>query len=255
MCSAGARAHGGASTIFSTYPPLTAVDAVCVGPCYAGNGIHLSASTPIADPKLEDKVHVSPTVPNMQVTSWGGIAIAGDFTGDTTYTVTVDAGVLDSHGQALAKPFKASTKLGPWYPELSLKNAVGNPLVIEKGAAREVKLQIAGLDRVEVEGAGFAPSRVHDFLDIYAYDSQWGWPRDIGSRRGGRLRVLGVAEEARRARARSRCHARRQARLVHRAQHRSRKRDWQVARGSSQLVVVTASASRRRSIATRVVSS
>jgi hypothetical protein len=176
----GPERMAGLSTSFSTYPPLTLSMQGCVGPCYAGSGIHVSASTPIADPKLEDKVHVSPTVPNMQVTSWGGIAISGDFTGDTTYTVTVDAGVLDSHGQTLAKPFKGSTKLGPWYPELSLKNAVGNPLVIEKGAAREVKLQIAGLDRVEVEGTGFAPSRVHDFLDIYAYDSQWGWPRDIG---------------------------------------------------------------------------
>ena len=45
-----------------TYPPLKLSTTPCYGPCWAGSGISLAATTSIADVKLEDKVHVSPTV-------------------------------------------------------------------------------------------------------------------------------------------------------------------------------------------------
>ncbi|MBL8942596.1 MAG: Ig-like domain-containing protein, partial [Myxococcales bacterium] len=229
------------STGFSTYPPLTLSLADCGTPCYAGGGITLVSSTPVADPKLEDKVHISPAVPNLRIEDWGGIHLGGDFTGDTTYTVTVDAGVLDAHGQSLAKPFRAVAKLGPFYPELGYKTPAPSPAVIELGAPRELTLRIAGLDRVEVEGASFPPSRLGAYLDVYAYDSSWGWPRDIGkftwskrfdvkpSRRKRQDLLLGLDELL---------GTNRMAWLTVRS-NEIQERDWKWRAGLSQFVVVT----------------
>ncbi|HET6585070.1 MAG TPA: Ig-like domain-containing protein, partial [Nannocystaceae bacterium] len=162
---------------FSTYPPLTLTKSACYGPCYAGNGISLVASNPLADPKLEDKVHITPAVEDLQITSgWNGIQLGGKFTGDTTYKVTVDAGLIDAFGQTLAKPFKASIRLGPWYPEVALSNAARTPGVIERGAAKELRLRIAGIDKLELEGRALAVSEAAKFFDVYSSDGMWGWP-------------------------------------------------------------------------------
>ncbi|MBX7077687.1 MAG: Ig-like domain-containing protein [Nannocystaceae bacterium] len=175
----GPDRSGRLSTTFSTYPPLTLSKSPCYGPCYAGNGISLTSSTTLSDPKLEEKVHVSPAVENLDVQSWGsGIQINGDFLGDTSYSVTVDAGLLDSHGQSLAKTFKTSIKLGPHYPEVSLARAPRSPLVIEKGASKTVDLRIAGITRLELEGRALPLDEAARFLDVYSYDSNWGWPAD-----------------------------------------------------------------------------
>lgn len=165
------------TTSFSTYPPLTLSPAPCYGPCWAGNGISLIASTSIADVKLEDKVHVTPTVENMTISSWGqGIEIGGDFIGDTTYKVTVDAGVIDVYGQTLAKPFKASIRLGPHYPEISLLGSPKSPLVLERGTDPKVAMRIAGISKLEVEGVALERDGAADFLDVYSYDNEWQWP-------------------------------------------------------------------------------
>ena len=173
----GPERGGAITTSFSTYPPLTLRKSPCYGPCYAGNGIALDASTPVADPKLEDKVHVSPAVENLTITSYGGIQLGGDFLGDTTYTVTVDAGLLDSHGQRLARPFKAAVRLGPHYPQVAMKRAGMSPAVIEAGASKDLDLRIAGISTLDIEGAAFAPADLDKYIDVYAYDSEWGWPR------------------------------------------------------------------------------
>lgn len=177
----GPAKSGAIETRFSTYPPLTLALQPCGGPCYAGNGITLDSSTPIVDPKLADKVHISPAVPNLSIETWGGIHIGGDFTGDTTYTVTVDAGVKDVHGQTLAKPFKKSMRLGPYYPELRLGHAAASPAVVELAAVRQLGLRVAGIDRVEIDAASFGPADIGKFLDVYSYDSRSGWPTDIGT--------------------------------------------------------------------------
>lgn len=165
------------STSFSTYPPLTLAKQECYGPCWAGNGIALTASNPIADPKVEEKVHVTPAVEDLQITSgWNGIQLSGKFLGDSSYTVTVDAGLLDSHGQTLEKPFKTKVKLGPWYPELALSNTARSPGVIERGAPRELRLRVAGIDTLELEGRALTVKEAPKFLDAYSPDGMWGWP-------------------------------------------------------------------------------
>lgn len=165
---------------FSTYPPLTLAKAPCYGKCWASSGIALTASNSITDVKVEEKVHVTPTVENMSVSSgYNGIQISGDFIGDTTYSVTVDAGLQDMFGQTLAKPFKTTIRLGPQYPEVSLKTMQRNPAVIEKGAPKEIELRIAGIDTLEIEARALDTKDVPQFLDAYSYDGMWGWPESV----------------------------------------------------------------------------
>jgi hypothetical protein len=170
------------TTTFSTYPPLGLSMSPCGTPCYAGNGISIASSTPIDDPRLESKVRVTPAVPNLAVSSWGsGIHLSGDFTGDMTYTVTVDPGIVDTFGQTLAKPFTGKQRLGPYYPELALASTIGTPIVIERGAARSLDLKIAGIDRLELDAASFELGDLRKYLDAYAYDGKWTWPSHLGA--------------------------------------------------------------------------
>jgi hypothetical protein len=154
------------STSFSTYPPLRLTKPECGSPCYAGSGLSIAATNQIVDPKAAEKVHVTPAVTNLDVTAlYSGIQITGDFIGDTTYKVTVDAGLVDVHGQALAKPFTMSQRLGPFYPSISLATAAKNPTVIESSAKHEIDLRIAGLNTLEISGVGFAPGDLDKYIN------------------------------------------------------------------------------------------
>ncbi len=176
----GPKASGAVTVSFSTYPPLLLSKADC-GKCWASYGISLDATTSISDPKLDTKVHVTPTVANMSVYgSYRGIQISGDFEGNTTYKVTVDAGVTDTHGQKLAKPFSTSYKLGPQYPSVSLKSYGSNPAVIERAADKTIDLKIAGISELELTARALEPDDFAEFLDAYSSDGKWGWPIGVG---------------------------------------------------------------------------
>lgn len=165
---------------FSTYPPLQLTLANCGTPCWASNGIHLQATTPLMDPKLSDKVKVSPEVDKLNVwQSWRGISISGDFEGNSTYTVEVDEDLTDSFGQTLGKPFKVKAKLGPQYPSLALTQARAQPLVIESGSTPSMRLRVAGLEQIELESRAVQPKELDDFLGGY-WDRDWAWPSGRG---------------------------------------------------------------------------
>lgn len=161
---------------FSTYPPLRLSLAHCAPPCWASNGIQLEATTPLMDPKLSEKVTVSPEVDKLAVQqSWRGISISGDFEGNSTYTVEVDADLTDSFGQTLGKPFKAKAKLGQQYPSLSLTQGHSQPLVIESGSTPSMRLRVAGLKEVELEARAIDSKHLDAFVGGY-WDRDWAWP-------------------------------------------------------------------------------
>ena len=163
---------------FSTYPPLRISWPGCGGnPCWANYGITLEATNTIADVKLDTKVHVTPKVPDMTVSSsWRGIHIGGGFSGGTKYTVTVDAGVIDSYGQKLAKPFTQSIKLGPPYPGVSVRSTTGTPTVIERKGNKEIELVVSGIKDLELEARALKVDEYDDFLTVYGYGSDHEWP-------------------------------------------------------------------------------
>ncbi len=172
----GAIAHS-----FSTYPPLKLSLSACGDPCWASNGIHLTATTALADPKLSDRVKVSPEVDKLVVSAgWNGISLSGDFEGNTKYTVEVDGALQDRFGQTLGKPFKASIKLGPQYPSLALTQARTQPLVVEAGSKPSLRLRVAGLDKVEIEARAIEGKELHTFSNGY-WDRNWAWPSDRGT--------------------------------------------------------------------------
>lgn len=166
------------STSFKTYPPLTVKRSPCYGPCYANYGISLETSTEISDPDAESKVHVSPEPANLSISaSWMSIQLSGDFEGGTRYTVTVDAGLKDSHGQTLARPFTTSVKLGPPYPSVSLASvAAGDPVVIESAATKEIGLLVAGVKTLELQARAMDVGGATSFLDAYPSGEDRNWP-------------------------------------------------------------------------------
>lgn len=161
----------------TTYPPLTLEKAKCWGPCYANQGITLEASTELSDPDIASKVHVSPEPTNLAVTPHGsGIQLTGDFEGRTRYQVTVDAGLRDVHGQTLARDFRVSTTLASPYPSVSLATAVGNPVVIERAAGKDLDLLVAGVRTVELRARSLDLAEAPDFLDAYPPGEDREWP-------------------------------------------------------------------------------
>lgn len=162
---------------FRTYPPLTVKRSPCYGTCWANQGITLETSTELSDPDAATKVHVSPEPANLSISAnWSLIHLTGDFEGGTRYTVTVDAGLRDAHGQTLARDFTTKVKLGPPYPSVSLATAVGDPVVIEKAASKDVGLLVAGVKTLELQARALDTSEVPSFLDIYASGEDRTWP-------------------------------------------------------------------------------
>lgn len=177
----GPRKSAAIAHSFSTYPPLRLSVAPCGTPCWASSGIHLQATTALMDPKLAEKVEVSPEVDKLVVSqSWRGISMTGDFEGNTTYTVKVDADLTDTFGQTLGKPFEARVKLGPQYPSLALTQGRRQPLVVESGSTPSMRLRVAGLKEVEIEARAVAPGDLDDFLGGY-WDRDWAWPSGRGT--------------------------------------------------------------------------
>jgi len=163
---------------FSTYPPLRISWAGCGGDtCWANHGIHLEATNQITDAKLESKVHVTPKVPDMTVSSsWRGIMIGGSFSGGTKYTVTVDAGVVDAYGQKLRAPFSKAITLGPPYPNVMARSTTGTPTVIERNGSTEIELLVSGLKKLDLEARDLKVGDYGTFLSAYAHGSDHEWP-------------------------------------------------------------------------------
>ncbi|MGH1345097.1 MAG: Ig-like domain-containing protein [Nannocystales bacterium] len=177
----GPERSGAITHSFSTYPPLKLALQACGAPCWASNGIHLSSTTALADPKLSERIKVSPEVDKLVVSSaWNGISLSGEFEGNTKYTVEVDGGLQDRFGQTLGKPFKASIKLGPQFPNLELTQARTQPLVVEAGSKPSLRLRVAGLDAVEIEARAIEGKELHTFSNGY-WDRNWAWPSDRGT--------------------------------------------------------------------------
>lgn len=166
---------------FTTYPPLRLSAQRCTGKeCWSTNGISLTATNQIVDPKVADKVTVSPAIEDMVVSAnWGGIHIGGRVEGNTTYRVDVKAGVMDRYGQTLAKPFSASVKLGPPYPSLSIARPNRSPAVIERGGDAELSMEIAGLRQVQVQARSLQTDELLQFFDAYLRGDKAEWPSHL----------------------------------------------------------------------------
>ena len=163
---------------FTTYPPLRVSWSGC-GSCWATNGINLETTNTVTDAKIASKVHVTPPVDKLNVSSgWRGITLSGRFEGGTRYNVVVDAGVEDTYGQTLAKPFKKAITLGPPYPSVRPVRRGQSPVVIERGGSQEITLRVAGIEELEV-GAHAVKA---DDIKTFVYPRSAGpdlWPRGM----------------------------------------------------------------------------
>ena len=178
------------STGFRTYPPLTLSAPHCsdryAWDCSPG-AVTLGASNPVVDdPELPRRVRVSPEVPDLEVSGNGGITLTGKFRGLATYTVEVDPGVLDIHGQALAKPFRTTFTMRALDPSLQLDGVVRDPIVLEPSHRGVLDLKAAGLSLVEVRSREVGAEELRRVLserNEYVGDDQWPKPLQAASQR------------------------------------------------------------------------
>jgi len=172
---------GKAQTIgFRTYAPLKVVRLDCGDPCFASNGIMVEFNNQILDPKLEDKIQVKPKPEGFRVEpSYNGVHLDGEWVGNETYTVEIQAGLADALGQTLARTFTGKVKLGPHYPQLSPAQVGEYPIVIERVGTPAWRVLAAGLTRADVRTTSFTLSELARFLSL-----QWAgpeeWPKGIG---------------------------------------------------------------------------
>ncbi|MEM6292637.1 MAG: Ig-like domain-containing protein [Myxococcota bacterium] len=166
---------------FRTFGPLKVSLVACGSPCWASNGIQLETTNQLADPKLDERVTVTPPVDNLSVSGgWGRVYLQGDFEGNTRYTVEVAPELQDRFGQTLGKRFKGSIKLGPQYPALSMTQSRPAPLVVERGGTPSMKLRVTGLDAVELQATSVPLDALHTYSRGY-WDRTWTWPSDRGT--------------------------------------------------------------------------
>jgi uncharacterized protein YfaS (alpha-2-macroglobulin family) len=171
------------STSFRTYPPLTLSAPHCndryAWDCSPGN-VTLGASNPVVDdPELPKRVRVTPEVPDLAVTGSGGINLSGKFRGLATYTVEVDPGVQDIHGQTLAKPFRTTFTMRALDPSLQFDGVVRDPIVLEPSHRGVLDLKASGLSFVEVRSRDIAADQLRRVLserNEYVGDDQWPKP-------------------------------------------------------------------------------
>jgi hypothetical protein len=88
---------------------------------YPGSGISLEYNAPMDERSFAGKVHISPAADNLSV-SGGGSQIYVNFASlpQTTYTVTVDAGVTDPYGNTIKTPTVVTFTTGALQPSLGV---------------------------------------------------------------------------------------------------------------------------------------
>ena len=175
----GPNASKALTTKFRTYPPLRLSAPNCKDPyAYACSvdGVTIEATTPVVDdPELAARVRVTPEVPGLEVSGGGGITLTGKFRGLGTYTIEVDAGVRDTYGQTLEKPWRGTVTLKALDPSLVVDGVTRDPVVLEPSHRGVLDLKAAGLTDVEVRSKQFAVDELRATLQGRSsyYDEDW----------------------------------------------------------------------------------
>ena len=112
---------------FSTIGPMKVKRLTCVGrspqPCRPSYNwsFEFTNKIEVAEEELGKYFKVVPEVQDLKIESWGnGGVISGDFKPATTYTVTILAGVEDTHRQKLATSHTATIQVGDEEPQLQI---------------------------------------------------------------------------------------------------------------------------------------
>jgi hypothetical protein len=152
-CTARARTPARrAHRKFRTYPPLTLSAPHCkryAWDCSPDQRRRdLGASTPSSTtPSCQARARDARGPRARGHRRAAGITLRGKFRGLATYTVEVDAGVRDIHGQTLAKPFRTTFTLAALDASLQLDGVVRDPIVLEPSHAACSTCKASGLTR------------------------------------------------------------------------------------------------------------
>lgn len=136
---------------FHTFGPMTHVGADCGwgDECRPMTPLQVEFSNPIDLERFDPKrVHVEPSIPNMNISAAGGrITITGATAGRTIYSVTVDAGLADIFGQVSEKP--AVSRFMTTRAEPQLQGPGRDFLVVDPGGGP--KLSVFSINRPKLK--------------------------------------------------------------------------------------------------------
>ena len=157
---------------FRTYDPLKLESQDCSeGPkhCSPDSPFWLYFNNELDQPLDPSMVSVEPAIEHMQVTaSWSTLTIYGETVSDTTYTVTVEAGLPDAFGQRLAKEQTRKFKVGPAWPKLQGPNTA--VLALDPAAPPAFSVWSTNYERLRVR-----VTRV----EVSDYEAVSDWMRDV----------------------------------------------------------------------------
>jgi alpha-2-macroglobulin len=158
-----------------TYPPLRIVRTDCGygGGCAPLQPFVLSFSNPLDAAAFDpDAVTVAPAPPGLQVQVQGTeLVVLGQTEPDTTYTVTVPAGLLDERGQTLGEDETREFEVGD--PRPFLRPFDGDLITLDPLAERpSLSVLSAGHEELRVVALRVAPEDWARYLQLPRYDEQ-----------------------------------------------------------------------------------
>ncbi|MEZ4380748.1 MAG: MG2 domain-containing protein [Nannocystaceae bacterium] len=175
---------------FSTYPPLKITGPDCQPQgCSPSYTIHLETTTPLqaSAADLDALVTVTPEVEGLKVSAGYGLVLSGKFVGETSYTVEVEPGLKDIHGQEMTTAYKGTLRTTAYEPRLRVVDSARDLAVIERDAGRTLPLEVAGVDSVEVRTRALGEGELATFLNNRWYDVEDGWPNNTPPASGAEL--------------------------------------------------------------------
>lgn len=108
------------SFAFKIYGPFEFVKGYAGEPCRPTDSVSLHFTNTIDIASMKDRVHIEPATPGVSAVGGGNyITIDGRKKANTKYTIKVDAGLKDQHGQELAKPASFSFKVAGAEPMMA----------------------------------------------------------------------------------------------------------------------------------------
>lgn len=159
------------TTGFTTYRPLAVTEIRCGygGVCRPGTPITVSTTNSLVGDGAE--VTVSPRVPRLHRRASGArVVLEGDFAADTTYRVSVAAGLTDAHGQTLGRAVTRSVHVGDAAPHVQVD--ADRLATIERAGPRVVPVSGINVPRVRASSASIPPERLGEVLGVLI-DGRW----------------------------------------------------------------------------------
>ena len=160
---------------FTTYPPFAIKALRCgdcntwtddsVKTCTVGSNLCVTFNHPLAAPKVESFVSVTPAPKGLKMlVNYSQLQLNGKFEANQTYKVTVAPGLQDNFKQSLASTWSREVRYE--HQPTSITPLVQNEALIEKNGNLSLPVQLVNADAIEIDAYRLQDAQLH--AGIYA---------------------------------------------------------------------------------------